>query len=164
MPGLHRSVAAVSVIMIILFWGCAAFPESSKGTYSTRVGTGTATDIKVYTPRILNKYHYDIARFEESSDQLYFQTYWNNRSPFEDEEEMGIVDARTRFIITTRSRSRSGMRPGVMNTVRLEVENQVRFRDEDEWKRVDVSDDLQSFVRNIVLELRSEIDTGVRSF
>jgi len=154
----------LSTVVIILVYivlhqiGCGVTGDAA---YSTTVGTATATDIRNTVPRILSKYQYQISRVEESSDQIYVQTQWNNRTPFEDEYDAGVKNARTRIIIEARPRTRVGT---ILNTVRFTAENMVLFDLEGDWENRSLSQEGERYIRAIVNDLKADLDMGVRTF
>lgn len=150
--------------------GCAGSSSGNKANipspnnYTTEVGVATDFDFKEKTRRILDKYQYEIVRFEESSDMIYFETRWKDRYPFEDEDQLGISQARSRFILEARPRTR-GIR-GSVKVFRITViaENEALYLGSEEWQHVPMTSSYKKYVKRFAEDLRSEFRSGIRRF
>ena len=94
-------------------------------------------------------------------EQIYFESDWRYRGPFDDELELGIVDARTRLTINATPRTRGGMD---LYTVRMMAETQVRFEDVNEYVIVPMTDMLMEYLKTISDDLRLELMQGIRRY
>lgn len=153
--------------LALLCVGCgsqsADVSRSRASTFSADLGTATAYDFKDKTGRMLDRYQFQLFRFEETADIIYMETDWKARYPFEDELEEGIAEARTRLIIQARPRTRNPAGSD-LHTVRLVAENRVRFQDSGEWQRIPMSKQLISYFKRFADELQTEFRTGFRKF
>lgn len=155
-----------SLLLLACFVVSCASSNSTReraATYRTSIGTGTELDIQRQTPVLLTRYGYEMNRQEGSSDGLYFETSWRERSLFEDEEAMGIKQARTRIIITTRPRG-SGTASAALHTITFVAENEVILAEEDGWTNSVMTDMTEQYLRGISREYSTEMSTGVRRF
>ncbi|HHS14254.1 MAG TPA: hypothetical protein ENN03_10890 [bacterium] len=157
-------------LMIILaagFFACSGTGPGMKKrliTYNSRVGTGTGTDIKTKTQRIFIKHQFQVVRFEETYDEIFFETDWKYRVPFEDEYELNVADARTRIIIRSNPRTRTYASGYDLHTVTMIGENQVRYAGSQEWMNKPMSDMLVDFFNRIKNDLKTELETGIRIY
>ena len=126
------------IIAFIMLFGCSSTHKKKMNPteFTANIGTATAYDIKTKTRRLLMRYQYEIVREEFSYDQLYFESEWRNRAPFDDEIDMGIVEGRMRITINAVPRTRSSITGNDLNVVRVYGENMVRFQGSDEWVRL----------------------------
>lgn len=157
-------LSIILALVILLSCSSSMKKESLSTDYSANLGTATSYDFKEKTQRLLMRYQYELVRFEETSDQIYYETEWKNRTPFDDELELGIVEGRTRFTINAHPRGRIGVGGADLNVVRLFGENMVRYEGSDEWLRVPMSKMLRAYFNKFAEELKLEFRTGIRKF
>jgi hypothetical protein len=156
------------LILMPIFVNCAG--SSSGGstlshTYIANVGTATSFDVNEKTRRLIDKHHYVIFRHEQSQDMIYFETEWRDRAPFQDEQDNGIIQARTRFILEARPRIRAEVAGSSdLNNVRLIFENMVLFESSPDWQYVPMTAMCKSYVRRIADDLNTDFRTGFRRF
>jgi len=159
---------SISILSTLILGGCAGTYQSKKKsdltTFNTKVGVATAIDIKEKTRRLLDRYHYQVVRFEETYDEIYIETQWSYRTPFEDEYNQGIVNTRTRFIIVTNPRTRSYAGGVDLHLVNVRGENQVRYVDSDNWVNSPISDMLMTYFNKFAEDLKTELSMGIRKF
>lgn len=159
---------SILILLISILGGCAGTYQSKKKTrlttFNTKVGIATAIDIKEKARRLLDRYQYQVIRFEETYDEIYIETQWNYRTPFEDEYNQTIVNARTRFIIVTNPRTRSYAGGADMHVVTVRGENQVRLVDSNNWINSPISDMLMTYFNKFAEDLKTELSMGIRKF
>ncbi|MFW6090134.1 MAG: hypothetical protein ACODAB_10300 [Gemmatimonadota bacterium] len=159
---------SVVVVAAAVAWGvpaCAgqwSLGESSRSaaTFEHRTGNVTETDLFVRLPRVLAQHGYFIVEGEEHGRRYRFDTQWKYREPFPDEEERGIVEARTRIRVRAQFREEWG---AAMYAMRLEVENMVRSS-AGGWRHAPASDDFERHAGEIAREVRATIASGMRRF
>jgi hypothetical protein len=138
---------------------------TSNSTYTADVGTATALDVKDKGRMFLDRQQYQVVRQEETSDLIYIETHWRFRSPFEDEVELGVEEARTRIFLRASAR---GMRQqglfSDISVVKLTAENQVRYRGEAIWKDARITPELRSYLKKLSDDLSIVFRTGIRTF
>ncbi|MGH7528870.1 MAG: hypothetical protein ACREMN_00660, partial [Gemmatimonadales bacterium] len=137
LASLSRLGLVVSVTVAGL--GCARATSgdgiaAEAASFRRDLGTATLRDIERHVPRVLNRHYYEIERDDASPSLLTIQTRWNTRYPLADEIDRGVVEARTRLILSARSRFRSGGAADV-RVVELLAENMVLLRDSTSWQR-----------------------------
>lgn len=133
-------------------------------TYRRNVGTAYPLDMKQKTERIINKFNYTVVRREESYEQIYYETDWRYRSPFEDELELNIADARTSLTVNAVPKMRGGIPGSDLYNVYLSAENEVRFEGSEEWIRVPLSNMLVAYLNKIAEDLKLELLQGIRRY
>ena len=160
-------ITIIVVAGLTTLLGCASSSNTEAGAnvkaYTTNLGTATLYDINQKTSLILDRYQFQIIRFESSTDMTYYETEWKSRYPFEDEIDQGVQQARTRIIIQATPRARGALGAD-LSTVRLQVENQVRYRDGVEWHYAAVAGMLKSYIKELIDNLTTEFRTGIRKF
>ena len=156
------------LLLMYVFWGCSGTytvkKESNPITFTAKVGTATAYDIEEKTRRLLDRYRYEIVRFEKTYDQIYFETQWRYRSPFEDEYEISVVDARTRIIINARPRTRTYVTGTDLYVIHVRGENQVRLEGSDAWINLPMTDMVMVYLSKFAENLEMEFRTGIRKY
>lgn len=154
----------ILALIIILGCGSSGRKKSNTMTYRRNVGKAFPLDMKEKTERILNKFNYTVVRREETYEQIYYETDWRYRSPFEDESELNIADARTSLTVNAVPRTRGGMPGANLYNVHLSAENEVRFEGSEEWVRVPMSNMLIAYLDKIAEDLKLELLQGIRKF
>lgn len=159
---------AVLSLLISLSVGCAGSASGDKAEgssgYSTDVGTATEFDFYQKTRRILDRYQYEIIRHEESADMLYLETRWKDRYPFQDEQEIQVVQAMTRVIVQARPRTRGGMSTSRIYKVNFIAENMVLFANNDAWVHIPLTLMCREYLGKFAEDLRTEFRIGIRKF
>ena len=162
----RRETIAAIFLCLILLMGCASSGNGGGGVknYLKNVGTATPLDVNQKTNRILQKYQYRVVRSQEDEYQMYFETDWRYRTPFEDELETGVVDARTRLTVTGKPRSRTGVAGADLYVVRVMAENEARYEGSQQWMRVPMSNMLVEYLDKISDDLKLELLQGIRQY
>lgn len=164
--------ATVGILLVSLglfLFGCSPLSRGQGGTgYRDLIldaGEAPLQDVYTKSPRILDRYLYEIIREEESSLFIYFETRWQHRPPFEDEKKQGAVDARTRLTVEARLR-RAAATAGASNlyTVKIVAENMVLPKESTEWGRIPNTDEYKAYVGQIAKDLENEFRLSIRRF
>lgn len=151
-------VRPLSAGAVLLFSACAG-AQLNQSSVERRVGHATDVDIIDAVPKILRANGYTIYNNRRTDDMIYFETNWRNRVPFEDEEDQGVDDARTRIILRARRSS------ATLFTVRLEAQNQVRGTDlpgGTGWSTIPATDDYKAYILDLSTLIKLEVDAGNR--
>lgn len=146
-----------------MMMGCSAMElTGSSDRYQERLGEATELDINEQIPRILRRYEYDIRRQENRSRGQYIETYWRERSLFDDERELENVEqVRTRILIDTRESSES--LNATFYRVTFRAENEFRKSGEG-WRSGSITDDAEDYLDEIASELQTRITQGARRY
>lgn len=169
-----RRVRAAAATTVLLLQGCAsagggagagatdndASSSAAVESFSKDVGLATAFDLERQTRRILERYQYEIIRFDEGA-YTFVDTAWKPRPVLPDEQAMGIVAARTRILIRTRLRSRVTDETLAVHRVTFSAENMVRIGDAD-WQYGVMTEDFKDYLDRIATQFESEFRTGIR--
>jgi len=160
----------ISIICILFvipsYIGCS----SSTGTdsarrYSSTIGTATGRDFRATIQQVvIRKYRYEIENARETGDIISYETKWEERSPFRDEEEKGIRLARTRLIVEARTRTRGGLEASGLYSVRYIGETEYQYIDSDTWVIEPLTDSGINYLRDISRELEREFRSGLHQF
>jgi len=143
--------------------GTAGKERMSQVVYTADLGIATSFDFRDKTERFLSKYQYQIQRYEEFGDRLYIETIWKDRIPFEDEQELGIVEARSRFILQAVPRVRTGAGTK-LNRVQFTGQNQLRFQGSDVWAAGPLTKMSRAYFSKCADDLRTEFRSGIRRY
>ena len=135
-------------------------PVASGDSFSQDVGLATMADLERLTTRILERYQYDIERFDKGA-YTFIDTSWRDRPVTADERASGFVAARTRILIRTRLRSRATSRILAVHRVTFHAENLVRRAAGGDWERV-VTEGFLDHVSRIALQFETEFRAGIR--
>lgn len=166
--GWGRSLPLVGgMLTLLLNVGCsgsgAASGESAAHTFTANLGTATAYDFTLKTRQLLDRYQFRVVRYEATTDAIFFETEWKFRYPFEDEIQQGVEEARTRLTVTATPRVRATISSD-LNSVRLEAENQVRYRNAVDWHYTEMSEMLKAYLREFSDKLATEFRAGIRRY
>lgn len=161
------TVLIVFMVSLILVGGCSGSGRSDREVrpdlYTANLGTATQLDFREKTRKMLDRYQFQVIRFEQTTDATFFETEWKLRYPFEDELQQSVEEARTRLIITATPRTRTPMGSD-LHTVRFEAENQVRYRDARDWHYIQMSDMLKAYLKEFCDKLATEFRAGIRRY
>ncbi|GEM_PF-668858 len=166
---MRRLFICILATFLIFSWGCSSTrtkgERSNPSRYSKRIGNVTAIDFYEKTLKLLqNRYQYNIIRREQTENEIYIETNYLYRSPFEDERRMGIVSARTRIIIRALPRTQY-MAPGATEwVVRMTGESQVQVQGSEEWVTMPMTDQAYKYFEKIRSRIKLEYDTGIQKY
>jgi len=137
---------------VVVLFACATAPRSSvEDSYFADLGSvapgrmGPAVDSV-----LVAGYGFEMARREEQYASAFYETVWKERSPFDDERDAGVSDARSRVVI--RGQRAAG---GAYRTV-MEGENQVRTDSVPTWHLAPVTAEFQDWMSRIESDLKEE--------
>lgn len=105
---------------------------------------------------IADREGYAIER-EQGPPRILIQTEWRDRSLFEDEEEQGVDQARTRLTVEARPRRRDEQTGDHLYRVSLRAETEVRAGGDGEWRGL-ATDDFRAYASEVASELSSYLD------
>ncbi len=154
-----RSIFISMVFLTGFLAGCSSSERMASNTHRSNLGTATETDILRTVPRIFDRYNFTVYREEATMDGIYFESEWKERDLFDDEVSQGIIDARSRIIVSSRPRTAQA---SSLQRVTLEIENQVKFEGDEEWDRSVITDQTEEYFSDIERVMRTEFSTGIR--
>lgn len=147
---------------ILLLAGCGARGSAGVAHFARGVGLATANDLAEASSRVFDLHQFEIER-EEEAPNIYKETRWRARTPFDDEQALGVTAAQVRAIMRARPRSTTSAL-GSVYTVDLTVEQRVQTLTSDEWVSITVTPAARAYAERIAADLRRELDVGVRRF
>ena len=147
---------------VVLSLACATGGSSPTGAFSQNVGLATAVETAEMSRRILGLHQFEILE-EQPAPNIYIETRWRERTPFADEQALGVVAAEVRAIVRARPRSGTSQMGQVYN-VELRVEQRVRVPDSPEWVTGTMTRSARQFAADIAEDLRTALEIGVRRF
>lgn len=153
----------------LLLLGCATTggakestgSKAPKATFYKNVGMATLPDLDQKGRRTLERAHYMVLRYDPPPD-VYYETQWLARDPFDDERAIGAVRAQSRIIIRARQRDATWAK-AMVYSVEFHVENQVRHEGGD-FTEIPATPLFTAYARQLASELEAELRTGVRSY
>ena len=132
--------------------------------YKANLGISTTRDFYNESIPILHRHNYLIEKSEEYGTTYYIETRWSASPPFTDEEEIGVLQARTRIILRAKARQVASRSNVVrrLNQVVLTAENEVTFGEDDKGHKIPLTDMRKEYFRRIADELKMEFNIGLR--
>lgn len=152
-------------VLLGLFAGCASAgqpgTEADAARFEREVGTGSGTDVMVKSAKVIRQYLFEV---KEQTDppNIYIETHWRDRTPFPDEQALGIQGAQTRLIVRARQRGTTPL--GEVYAVNLAIENRVRIMGTDGWSEASATREYRDWANRIADDFRRELNVGVRRF
>ena len=155
------------ILFIMSFINCAGTKggadKKNPTKYKKRIERVTSQDFQNKAIRVLvNRNQYLIFRNEPSDGQLYIETDWRFRSPFDDELASGAVEARTKIILTAYPREMTN--PNGLWVPTMEGLNEVKLEGGGIWVVLPMSDMAKKYFDRIADDLNLEFRTGIRNF
>jgi len=114
------------------------------------LGRATDYDVNQTIPRTLRKYQFQILDQYDTGGYYTIETDWKHRYPMQDEQEVGIIEGKTRLFIRIRKVSDS------KSYVQLEVENMIRTTEDRTWFNSEPEPEMKEKIERIVDELKRE--------
>ncbi|HUF51535.1 MAG TPA: hypothetical protein VMN60_11905 [Longimicrobiales bacterium] len=142
------------LLFVIALAGCAS--GAARPYVTVQAGTAPRLDIDTKLKLVLQRHQYVLVR-EEQETNLYYETQWRPRTPFDDEQGVGATHAESRIIVRARPRSRETAN----YTVSFTVENRLRTADA-EWVSSAVTDQFGRYARELGGEFTRELAQGIR--
>ena len=155
-----RLVFAVTVAAMSACSSAARGGEvANVSRFERNLGTGSPIDIVQRSDKILSKYQFELQQRGEPPN-LYIETKWRTRSPFEDEQALGVTSAQTRAIV--RGTRRVGGSNSEIYSVDLTIENRVQRDGNATWYDNVATRQYLAFANQITADLKYELEIGVR--
>jgi hypothetical protein len=153
----------MAVFALTVLSGCGSARNGSlTALFARGIGTATGPEAMDKTVQVLHLHQFELER-HEGSPTIYIETRWRERTPFEDEQLLGISSAQIRAIMRGRPRSGTGM--GGLYTIDLTIEQRVRTdRNSEVWTNMVMTDQGRAYAARIAEDLRRELNVGVRRF
>jgi hypothetical protein len=163
-----RRAAAVATLALLALPGCASSRARGGGggpvsEVTADVGVGTAPDIDRKAREVLGRYRFQIVRVQPPPD-IYYETEWLRRDPFDDERSAGAEAAQSRVIVRARQRGLGISTSSIANTFAIDVtvENMVRAEGGADFRPAPVTAAFRAFAKKLTDELELELRSGLR--
>ena len=141
---------------------CATGGVSSQQAAIWREDMGRITRVTLETglDKVVRKHALQIARVQDSSREIFYETLWMNREVLAEEEVRGISNARNRIVLKGRM---TGAEMGMEGVYRVtwELENEVTSATAQGWHPDVVPDEVVEDFRRIYSDLMLEVRTGL---
>lgn len=155
-------LAAVAVLASGTLWGCVTGGVASQSREVWREDMGRVTRVTLETglDKIVRKHALQIARTQDSSREIYYETLWMNREVLAEEEARGVTNARNRILLKGR-RLESTMAGAGVYRITWELENEVTEVGVEGWHPDAVPGQVVEEFRPIYSDLMLEVRTGL---
>ena len=159
----EKKIQHVIGVLIFIFllqqFGCAGTKNDGNGgteyrDFQAKLDLASPHDFSVVSQRILDRYQYQIVRNNASNAELYIETEWKNRFPFDDEQ--GITAGRSRIILKARPKDFGGDGSRRIFRVRMYAESEVQMEMTSSYTRLPMSPKVTKYFKRIASDLRSE--------
>jgi hypothetical protein len=155
-----RVITKLVLAALLVTVACASTGGSA--LFRRDVGSATGPDALERGSMIVQEFHYEIDRRQESPE-LVIETHWRRRPVFDDERALGIDAAESRVIITGRQRVDTLL--GSLYTLTLVVENRTRLDGGEVWRETVNTPSFVEYADRMAKRLEEEFRTiGVRRF
>ncbi len=148
------------ILMVLAGCGTSNTPSEREYIYRSSLGNSTETDLRMKVPRFFSRMNYTLYRDEVTLDGTYFESEWRERSLFDDEPDMGISQARTKIIVTSRPLTAQAT---TQQRAFIEIFNQVYIEEEGGWVRNLCSPQTEEYFRDLTRRFRDDLESGVRT-
>lgn len=157
MKVLSRLMAA-AVLMV-----AAACASTGSGVQRLNwdLGLATTSDAQSIPNQILTRHLYRIER-ASGPPAIMIQTYWRDRTLFDDERAAGFSEARTRFIVEARPRMRNPEGGSELLTVSMRAENMGRLATGGEWMTMAPTPEFREYSGTIAADIKAELENRTR--
>jgi hypothetical protein len=147
-----------TLLVIIGLTACASTGGSTGGAMSVtrNVGTSPRAEVDSKTRLIFQRHQYVLQR-EQLESNMYYESQWRARQPFDDEIEHGARSAESRLIVRARLRSRETDQYAVS----LVVENRLQTVD-GQWLTLAATPEFTAYARTIADDLADQLIQGIR--
>ncbi|MFC1492486.1 hypothetical protein ACFL6O_00885 [candidate division KSB1 bacterium] len=159
MFGKRLLLAMLSAFILIQCAGGGAATSSRSG-YKKSIGDYRRMDIMDKSKNLLGKYGFEIEREEDgTAGDIYIETRWKVRTPFDIEKTDNVMSARTKIIIRARGTQRSvNMVEGErLFKAEFDTENEVMIQGQNEWVKQPYSEELTAYLKKLHEELAGEL-------
>ena len=157
-----RVLAAVAMLVGGFAAGCATGGVSSQSREIWREDMGRVTRATLETglDKIVRKHALQIARTQDSSREIYYETLWMTREVLAEEEARGVTNARNRILLKGR-RLESTMAGAGVYRITWELENEVTAVGVEGWHPDTVPGAVVEEFRPVYSDLMLEVRTGL---
>jgi hypothetical protein len=158
---LSLSLARVCITCLAVAACATGGPQGNDARFERDIGTATLVDAYDRSMKVIRQHQFEIER-ESREGMLYVETRWRDRTPFPDEQALGIGAAQVRMLV--RANQRSGTSLGELYNVNITIENRVQLRGTMDWTETVATREYRAYAQRIAEDLRRELDLGVRRF
>lgn len=156
--------AAVATLAVALS-ACAsagrAGTEADAARFEREVGTGSGPDVMASATKVIRQFQFEV-REQTNPPNIYIETHWRDRTPFRDEQALGIEGAQTRLVVRARQRGTTPL--GEVYGVNLAIENRVRTMGSESWSQASATREYRDWANRIADQFRRELNVGVRRY
>ena len=154
-------------LLLIAIYSCSGTKggkdRANPVKYKKKIEKVTRIDFQNKSRSVLmNRHQFQFFRNEDSEGQQYIETDWRYRPPFEDELNSGIVEARSKIVLTAFPRNLTD--PSALWVTNLEGLNEVRLEGSSAWVTLPMTVMAKKYFDKIADDLNIEFRMGVRAF
>lgn len=165
---MKKMLGILSVLLLLFGFLSCSSTKSGKTRenpvrFKERIGRVTKVDFQNKSRMVLvSRHHFQYEREENSEGQLYVETLWRFRTPFDDELASNVSEARSKIILTAYPRELTN--PAGLWVASIEGRNEVKLEGGQGWVTLPLTEEAKKYFANIAEDLRIEYRMGVREF
>lgn len=145
-------------VSFLLAAACASSGSMTAGSVSKDLPTTTRIELESKARLLFSRHQFEIERVQTES-QLYLESNWRERLPFDDELAQGVETAMTRLILQGRPRSR--VRDDFY-TAKVILENRVRLQGSQVWEQITNTPEFERYARRVAEDFEKELSMGIQ--
>lgn len=159
----HAPRTSALLLCVSMTAACATGAGSAADTarFERDVGTGSAADVMEKTQKVLRQHQFEVRERTEPPN-IFIETHWRDRAPFEDEAALGIRAAQSRIVVRARARGNTPL--GELYAVNVAIETRVLPAGSTEWSPNTATEQYRRWADGITADFRRELNVGVRRF
>jgi hypothetical protein len=158
----HRNLLRLALLVMATSLAACAGGRAGMTVFQRDVGNASGNDAVSRALVVIGRNHFEVAQ-QDSTPFIRIETHWRSRTPFRDEQALGVTSAESRVIIIARPRAESEF--ATTYNVRLMMENRVRVAGGAEWNETLSTPEFRQFADKMAEELRREyVNIGVRAY
>jgi hypothetical protein len=144
-----------ALALLLALGACASSGRSN--VLQTDVGRATRPDILDKVPRIMDQQGYEVQERRDTGNVIQYMTSWITRTPFDDEQNRGATEVRTRLTLEAREQGNG------FYAVTLKGENTMLRAFDGQWVNMAPTTMFRRHLNELTEALSLEIDMGVRT-
>lgn len=150
------------MLLCMLAAACAGRgTDADRARFARDIGPASTRDAYEKSMKVVRQHQFQVER-ETAPPNLYIETRWRDRAPFDDEQARGIVAAQVRMIV--RGTPRTGGAQGDVVNVQVNIENRVQLMGSPDWNTASATPQYRAYAQTITDDLRRELSVGVRRY
>jgi hypothetical protein len=156
---MNKSILLLASVLAACSAATTANAPGTATRFERGLGVASARDVMDKTVKVIRQHQFEVFR-TENPPNLYLETHWRSRAPFDDEQMQGVTAAQTRVIMRAAPRGTSTL--AEFYSVDLTIENKVQRGGSETWDATLATPQYIAYANRITQDLRDELNIGVR--